>query len=42
VENNKITIEYVSTDEMIADLLMKPLPAPRTKVLAEKLGIYEA
>jgi hypothetical protein len=27
---------------MIADLLMKPLPAPRMKVLAQNLGIYEA
>jgi hypothetical protein len=32
MENNKITIEYVSTDEMIADLFTKPLPASRMKV----------
>jgi hypothetical protein len=42
IESGKISIEYLSTDEMIADLLTKPLPAPRTKFLAEKLGIYEA
>jgi hypothetical protein len=42
IENNKIIIEYISTEKMIADLLMKPLPAPRMKVLAENLGIYEA
>jgi hypothetical protein len=42
MENNEITIKYISTNEMIADLLMKPLPAPRMKVLAQNLGIYEA
>jgi histone deacetylase 1/2 len=42
IENNKIIVEYISMEKMIADLLMKPLPAPRTKVLAENLSIYEA
>jgi hypothetical protein len=42
IKNNKIIIEYISTEKMIADLLMKPLPAPRTKVLAQNLSIYEA
>jgi hypothetical protein len=27
---------------MIADLLTKALPAPRTKILAQNLSIYEA
>jgi hypothetical protein len=41
IESEKTSIEYLSTDKMIADLLTKPLPAPRTKLLAKKLGIYE-
>jgi hypothetical protein len=42
IENNKIIVEYIPTEQMIADLLTKPLPAPRTKMLAQNLGIYEA
>jgi hypothetical protein len=42
VENNEIIIKYIPTSEMIADLLTKALPAPRTKILAQNLGIYEA
>jgi hypothetical protein len=37
----KIT-KYISTDEMVADLLTKALPAPRMKVFIQKLSIYEA
>jgi hypothetical protein len=29
-------------EKMIADLLMKALPAPKRKVLAQNLSIYEA
>jgi hypothetical protein len=42
IENNKIIIKYISMEKMIANLLTKPLPAPRMKVLAENLGKYEA
>ena len=42
IENNKIIIEYIPTERMIADLLTKPLPAPRTKMLVQNPGIYEA
>jgi hypothetical protein len=35
-------IEYIPTDEIIADLLTEALPIPRTKVLAQKLSIYKA
>jgi transposase InsO family protein len=40
VENEKITIEYMPTDRMLADLLTKGLPNPKVKTLTEKLGIY--
>jgi hypothetical protein len=42
IKNKKLIIEYISTKEMIANLLTKALPALRMKLLAQKLGIYEA
>jgi hypothetical protein len=39
IEEKKITVKYLPMEKMIADLLMKPLPAPRTKVLAQNLSI---
>jgi hypothetical protein len=42
VKNEKIIVKYISTEEIAADLLTKALPAPKTKLLAQKLRIYEA
>ena len=40
IENNQITVQYLSTDEMLADILTKGLPGPKLKSLVNKLGIY--
>ena len=40
IENKKITIEYLPTEQMVAGILKKGLPSPRTQVLSQKLGIY--
>jgi hypothetical protein len=42
IKEEKISIEYLLTEGMIVDLLMKPLPGPRMKLLGRKLSIYEA
>jgi len=41
VASGDIDFKYVETYLNIADLLTKPLPGPRTKMLAEKLGIVD-
>ena len=40
IENKKIILEYLPTEQMVADVLTKGLPSPRTQVLSQKLGIY--
>ena len=40
IENKKITLEYLPTEQMVADILTKGLPSPHTQVLSQKLGIY--
>ena len=40
IENSQITIQYLLTNQMLADVLMKGLPGPKIKSLVDKLGIY--
>ena len=40
LEDSQITIEYLPSDQMLADILMKGLPGPKVKSLIDKLGIY--
>ena len=40
IENRQITIQYLPTDQMLADILTKGLPGPKVKSLVDKLGIY--
>ena len=40
IENKKVTLEYLPTEQMVADILTKGLPSPCTQVLSQKLGIY--
>ena len=40
IENNQIVIQYLSMNEMLADVLTKGLPGPKLKSLVDKLGIY--
>ena len=40
IKNNEISVKYLPTDQMVADIFMKGLPSPRTKILSQKLGIY--
>ena len=40
IENGQILIQYLATDQMLADILMKGLQGPKVKNLADKLGIY--
>ena len=35
-------IEYLPTNQMLADILMKGLPSPKVKILTKKPGIYQA
>lgn len=40
-EENKFTLEYISTNEMIADIFTKALPAPKFNTLIKKLGMRD-
>jgi hypothetical protein len=40
IKREEIMVEYLPTDQMLADILTKGLPGPKTKMLTEKLGIY--
>ena len=39
VESGKIAVEYINTDEQLADILTKPLGRIKFKDLREKIGI---
>ena len=39
IENGKLKLEWISTDEMLADILTKPLPYPRFEQLRKALGM---
>ena len=38
-EGRKISIEYVSTQDQLADIFTKPLPGPRYEDLRERIGV---
>ena len=40
IENKKNTLEYLPTEQMVADIFTKGLHSPCTQVLSQKLGIY--
>ena len=40
IENNQITVQYLPSNQMLADILTKGLPGPKLKSLVDKLGIY--
>ena len=40
IENNQIMVQYLPTDEMLADILTKGLPGPKLNSIVDKLGIY--
>ena len=40
IEEKKVTYDYLSTDQMVADILTKPLKGPKTQVSTKKLGLY--
>ena len=40
LENGQISIQYLPTDQMLADILMNRLPGSKVKSLVNKLGIY--
>ena len=42
VENNKISLVYCPTDDMVADTLTKPLPSVKAKHFAAELGLRRA
>lgn len=41
IENGDITVEYVNTEEQLADLMTKPLDASRMERLKNKIGIVK-
>ena len=41
IESKEIDINYMSTDEMIADALTKPLARPKFSKFVADMGLYE-
>ena len=39
VEDGQVVLEYISTTNMLADLMTKPIPATQFCVLRKKLGV---
>ena len=42
VEDGKITVKYIPTDENVSDIFTKALPKPKFQRLVELLGLREA
>jgi hypothetical protein len=42
IKRNKIIIKYCPTDEMMADILTKPLPKYKAAILTQSVRIYHA
>jgi hypothetical protein len=40
IEDEEITVQYLPTEQMLADILTKGLPSPRIKILTNGLGIH--
>ena len=40
IENNQIMVQYLLTNQMLADILTKGLSGPKLKSLVDELGIY--
>jgi hypothetical protein len=40
IKNEEVTIQYLPTEQMLADILTKGLPSPRIKILTDGLGIH--
>lgn len=38
-KTKSLTIKYIATDEMVTDILIKPLPKPKHCKLVDKLGL---
>jgi len=41
IENNVISIEYISTENQLADFFTKPLPSGRFMELRRKMGLHK-
>ena len=41
VQRNVIKLQYIATDEQVADILTKPLPVKKYEYLRSKLGVVE-
>ena len=41
IESKKIEISYIATDEMIADVLTKPLARPKFAKLINEMGMHD-
>ena len=41
VRDRAVKLQYISTDEQIADILTKPLPKEKFVYFREKLGVVE-
>jgi hypothetical protein len=42
IDDGEIAVQYLPTEQMLADILTKGLPSPRVKILTDGLGIHQA
>ena len=42
IDDGEIAMQYLPTEQMLADILTKGLPSPRVKILTDGLGIHQA
>ena len=42
IDDGDIAVQYLPTEQMLADILTKGLPSPRVKILTDGLGIHQA